>query len=55
MHIYSTEELEKKQNEFIKANIYKPVMLRQYLPITRVIKNYIYYDTPCRIGFNEAQ
>ena len=49
MHIYSKEEFEKKQKEYVKANTYKPVMLKQYLPKTKVIKNYIYYDEGYRV------
>ena len=44
MHIYSFDEFEKKQRENIKKNMYKPVMLKQYLPKNNVIKNYIYYS-----------
>ncbi len=46
MHIYSLYEFEKKQKKNIIKNMYKPVMLKQYLPKNNVIKNYIYYNEP---------
>ncbi len=46
MHIYSLEKFEQKQKKNIAKNMYKPVLLKQYLPKNRVIKNYVYYDEP---------
>ena len=49
MHIYSQEEFEKKQLDFVKKNIYKPVMPAQYCAKKNIIKNYIYYDEPIKL------
>lgn len=49
MHIYSFDEFEKKQREYIKKNMYRPVMTEQYLPKNNVIKNYIYYEEPFKL------
>ena len=50
INIYSIEDFDKKQAQYVKNNIFKPVMLKQYLPESNIIKNYVYYDEPFKIS-----
>lgn len=50
MHIYTNEEYDKKQKQFIQKNAFDASFLTGVYLKPAVIKNYIYYDEPVKIN-----